>query len=267
MLPLYALSTLDREEAQAIENHLSACSECRRELDEWQATASALAYAAPANASLEPATEVRDRIIARVRAEAADAREERSNVVPISRATPRPVGSRPASASFQSIAAAVVLVGLITGLVVLWRQNRAAKAEVVQLSAQVADTRNQLDQEHKALEFFTQTGMHMTELAGTSDAPTAHAMLAVDRKTGHAMLMAHGLPQAPAGKAYQLWFIAGSHPMPGKVFQADAAGNVMMDDQLPTEALNAGTFAVTLEPQGGVAAPTGKMYLITSPHS
>ena len=102
----------------------------------------------------------------------------------------------------------------------------------------------------------------MAELAGTKEAPAAHGMLAVDSKSGHAILMAQGLPQAPAGKAYQLWFIAGTRPMPGKVFQTDAAGNAMLDDQLPAEALNAATFAVTLEPQGGVSAPTGPMYLL-----
>ena len=107
----------------------------------------------------------------------------------------------------------------------------------------------------------------MAELAGTKDAPSAHAMLAVDSKSGHAMLMAKGLPQAPAGKAYQLWFIAGTRPIPGKVFKPDPSGNAMLDDQLPAAALNAATFAVTLEPQNGVPTPTGSMYLLTPARS
>jgi len=123
--------------------------------------------------------------------------------------------------------------------------------------------RQELDREQAALEFFARPGMRMAELAGTKDAPGAHAMLAVDSKSGHAMLMAKGLPQAPAGKAYQLWFIAGMRPIPGRVFKPDAAGNVMLDDQLPAAAFNAVTFAVTLEPQNGVPAPTGSMYLLT----
>jgi anti-sigma-K factor RskA len=34
-----------------------------------------------------------------------------------------------------------------------------------------------------------------------------------------------------------------------------------MSDQLPEEARGATVFAVTLEPSGGVSAPTGAMYL------
>lgn len=255
LLSLHALSTLDREDARAVEDHLTACAECRAELNAWRATAGALACAAQ---PLEPSAQLRDRILAGVRVEAGSSKAD--NVIPISQLHSRAPRSLP---KFQAIAAAVIFLGLIAGLVVLWRQNRAAHAEAARLSAQMTETRRELDREREALEFFTRPGMRMTELEGTKDAPVAHAMLAVDGKSGHAMLMVKGLPQAPAGKAYQLWFIAGTRPMPGKVFKTDASGNAMLDDQLPADALNAATFAVTLEPQAGVASPTGPMYLLT----
>jgi len=107
----------------------------------------------------------------------------------------------------------------------------------------------------------------IAELAGTKDAPGAHAMLLFDHKTGRAILMAKGLPSAPAGKAYQLWFMSGGRPMAGKVFTTDSAGNAMSHDQVPAEALASTVFAVTLEPQGGVASPTGPMYLLSPAHS
>ncbi len=100
----------------------------------------------------------------------------------------------------------------------------------------------------------------MSKLAGTKMMPDAHAMLAYD-KNGRAVLMAKGLPPAPKGKAYQLWFIAGGKPMPGKVFRTDASGEGTLSDQIPTEALNAAVFAVTMEPESGVPAPTGAIYL------
>ena len=259
MLAAHALSSLDREDARALKDHLTACADCRAELDAWQATAGALAYTAQ---PLEPSAQLRDRILESVRAEAGKAKAE--NVIPISRAPAR--AQRPQAwlgGGFQAIAASVILLGLIAGLVVLWRQNREAKAEIARLSAQITDTRRKLDQENELLEFFAQPSTRMAELAGTKDAPTAHAMLAVDSKSGRAVLMAHGLPQAPAGMAYQLWFIAGTRPMPGKVFQTDSSGNAMLNDQLPADALKASAFAVTLEPQAGVPAPTGPMYLLT----
>ena len=255
MLPLVALSTLDREEARELEQHLAACAECRAELEDWQATTAALAHTAN---PLEPSAQVRDRILAGVRAES-----RADNVIPISSVAARATSSPSWSWKFQSIAAAVIFLGLIIGLIALWRQNHAYRTEVARLSEQMKGMSRQLDQEHQVLALLTKPGMRMAELAGTKEAPAAHGMLAVDRKSGHAVFMAQGLPQAPAGKAYQLWFIAGSKPMPGRVFKADAAGNAMMDEQLPPEALNAGTFAVTLEPQGGVRVPSGPMYLLT----
>jgi anti-sigma-K factor RskA len=257
MLPLAALSTLDGGEARVLEQHLAACAECRAEQDDWQATAVALAHTAE---PLEPSAQVRERILAAVRAEGGRSRAD--NVIPISSAA-RAASSPSWSWKFQSIAAAVIFFGLIIGLVVLWRQNRAYRTEVARLSEQMKVMSRELDQEHQVLALLTKPGIRMAELAGTEKAPAAHGMLAVDAKSGHAFFMAQGLPQAPAGKAYQLWFIAGSKPMPGRVFKTDAAGNAMMDEQLPPDALNAGTFAVTLEPQGGMRSPTGPMYLLT----
>ena len=258
MLPLAALSTLDGEEARVLEQHLAACAECRAELDDWQATAVALAHTAE---PLEPSAQVRDRILAGVRAEGGSSRAD--NVIPISSAATRAASSPSWSWRFQAIAAAVIFFGLMIGLVVLWRQNRAYRTEVARLSEQMKKMSRQLDREHQALALLTKPGIRMAELAGTKEAPAAHGMLAVDSKSGRAVFMAQGLPQAPAGKAYQLWFIAGSKPMPGRVFKTDVSGNAMMDEQLPPEALNAGTFAVTLEPQSGMRSPTGPMYLLT----
>ncbi|HEX8423325.1 MAG TPA: anti-sigma factor, partial [Pyrinomonadaceae bacterium] len=103
-------------------------------------------------------------------------------------------------------------------------------------------------------------------LSGTKVAERARARLTFDARTGRAMLMAADLPPAPTGKAYQLWFIAeGKPPMPGSVFQPDARGHAEMHETIPPEGRSdAAVFAVTLEPAGGVSAPTGEMYLKSS---
>jgi anti-sigma-K factor RskA len=124
----------------------------------------------------------------------------------------------------------------------------------------VRDAQQQLERQREAIEIVATPGTRMTELTGTSVVPGAHAMLAYDR-SGRAILLAKGLPPAPAGKAYQLWFITGGRPMPGKVFLTDASGAGTLNDQVPTEALNTAVFAITLEPESGVRAPTGAIYL------
>ena len=147
------------------------------------------------------------------------------------------------------MAAVVLFTALIVGLVVLWRENTAIKDNLAQANdfIQLAKT----------------PGAKVSELKGVDLGAGATATLAYD-KTGHAMLMAEKLPNAPRGKAYQLWFIVGKNPpMPGKTFSPDSAGKGVLKDQMPKEALDSAIFAVTLEPEGGSSAPTSPIYLRT----
>jgi anti-sigma-K factor RskA len=110
----------------------------------------------------------------------------------------------------------------------------------------------------------TAPGAQMAQLSGTNVAQQASAKLAFDPQTGRAMLFAYNLPPAPAGKAYQLWYIADlAHPVPGGVFNTDARGGAVLRDQVPAAGRRASVFAVTLEPQGGTSAPTGDKYLLS----
>jgi hypothetical protein len=271
LLAANALTALDAADARALAAHLESCADCGSEANEWEKTAALLALD---SGPLEPSLLVRNQILARVRAESraqSFTGDQVERLVPpqITEVDPKVVPfERPqrdawaSLRSFGAIAAALVFVALISSLMALWQQNRSTRNELARLSTEMRQTQAQLDHERAVVELLTSPNSHMAKLTGTNLAPGAHAMLAYD-KSGHAMLMARGLPAAPKGMAYQLWFIAGARPMPGKVFQTDAAGNAMLDDQLPAEALNAATFAVTLERQAGAAAPTGPMYLLT----
>ena len=231
MLPAHALSALDASEAQALNEHLAECAECRQDLANWEKTASALALDAK---PMEPSPEVRQRIMNAVRA------EKDGRVVPF--ASPR----RNVWTSFGSlgaIAAIILFVALIIGIVVLWQQNRA------------------LRQENQLARLLAEPGSRLTELKGTPQATGAVAKLAYD-KNGRALLVANGLPPAPQGKEYQLWYIVGRNPpVPGKTFAPDNVGRGTLDDQVPKQALDSAVFAITLEPAGGSQAPTSPIYL------
>lgn len=237
MLPAHALSALDASEAQALNEHLAECAECRQELAHWENTAAALALSAP---RMEPSPAVRERIMNAVRAEKDASADQNARIIPF--ASPR----RSVWTSFGSlgaIAAVILFVGLIVGIVVLWKQNRRLK------------------EEHRLVQLLTEPGSRLAELKGTPQASGAFAKLAYD-KNGRAVLLANGLPPAPQGKEYQLWFIVGSNPpVPGKTFAPDNAGHGTLNDQVPKQALDSAVFAITLEPAGGVKAPTGAIYL------
>ncbi len=69
-------------------------------------------------------------------------------------------------------------------------------------------------------------------------------------------------PATPAGKAYELWAIPpGGSPIPAGVFTVDAKGAASLRVSPVAAGSDVETFAVTLEPDSGVPAPTGAMYL------
>ncbi len=231
MLSAHALSALDASEAQALNEHLAGCAECRQDLANWEKTASALAREAK---PMEPSPEVRQRIMNAVR------QEKDGRVVPFTSAR-RNVWT--SFGSLGAIAAIVLFVALIAGIVVLWQQNR------------------RLEKDNEIVKLLTEPGSRLTELKGTAQAANATAKLAYD-KNGRALLLANGLPPAPQGKEYQLWYIVGSNPpLPGKTFAPDDAGRGTLRDQVPQQARESAVFAVTLEPVGGSSAPTSPIYL------
>ncbi len=261
MLSAHALAALDHEAEHSLNLHLSQCATCREELDRWNAAAAALALAAnPA----EPSPMVRELILDQIRAEAQNAQPESTSkvvggpqVLPFKR-PPRNVWQ--SIGSLGAIAAAVIFASLLVSLIILWKQNREAHAELTKLSNETKTLQEDLARKDRALQMLSAPGTRMAELSATNMAPGASAKLAFD-KNGHAMLMAKGLPAAPSGKAYQLWYIVGNRPMPGKVFTPDSTGNGVLEDQMPTVAMNSAVFAITLEPASGMPTPTGAIYL------
>jgi anti-sigma-K factor RskA len=239
MIPARALSALDAAEERALNEHLENCSECREELEQWQATAATLAVTVD---PLEPSPQVRERILSEVRKETAT-----TEVIPF-RSTSRNIWR--SFGTLGAMAAVVVVTALIVSLIVLWRQYQAIQQN--------------LGEAYEFVELVRTPGAAVIELKGTNAAAGATAKVAYD-KTGHAMLLADKLPDVPKGKAYQLWFIVGNNPpMPGKTFSPDETGNGMLKDQMPKEALTSPVFAVTLEPEHGSTSPTSPMYLSSS---
>ena len=97
---------------------------------------------------------------------------------------------------------------------------------------------------------------------GRHSAQKARGTFVFDQQTGSAMLMTDALPAAPAGMAYELWFIPKDHlPMAGRVFSVDASGRATVTDLMPPEAREKAVIAITLEPKHGSAQPTGAIYL------
>jgi anti-sigma-K factor RskA len=264
MLASHALSALDVADRRVVEEHLTTCLSCRGELEVWRSTAAALTFA---GSDAEPSLGVRERILAQIETERRHLKEpagttgtEPAKVIPFSATAPRNIWA--SAGSLGAIAAAVAVLALLISVMALWRENRARQNEIARLTSEIKASQQRLEREREIIALLTQPGARMAELAGTNVARDAHAMIAYD-KTGRAMLLASGLPAAPTGKAYQLWFIVGNQKLPGRMFTTDSTGNGDLRDQIPAAALGGGVFAVTLEPAGGVKSPTGDIFLLS----
>lgn len=274
LLAAKALTALDADDARALSAHLESCVDCLSEMNQFENAAASLALD---TRPLEPSEKVRERILASVRAESLAAnhvasadsisqQQNERNLLPFTR-PPRNARARLGSfgsfGPFASIAATLVFVALIIALISMWQKNRNMQNELARLTAAMNEVNALVHRQRAMGELLTSPDSHMAKLKGTNVAPSAHAMLAYD-KNGHAMLMTKGLPTAPEGMAYQLWFIKDNKKMPGKVFTTDASGDGTMEDQIPYAAREAAVFAITLEPKAGVQVPTGSIYLLGS---
>lgn len=175
--------------------------------------------------------------------------------------------SRPAL-MFGYLAASLAIAALSIWLAVLWQRNNQLQADVARLSVQLEEARSQLGETTLEMarvrgeaEMLSAPDSQVTVLTGTEVASDARARLTFNETTGEAILVAAKLPPPPAGKAYQLWYIADGRPLPGSVFTTDASGRGQLRGMIPPEGRRAALFAVTLEPAGGGLAPSGEMYL------
>jgi anti-sigma-K factor RskA len=294
LLALEAVGALEEGERARLEEHLPDCAECREELREMADAAASLVYTV---APTQPSPELRANIFQRVRAvDPSEVFVDPSEVAaaPTSAVDPseargrggRSRGDGPNARAllggfslwqlltgrpalgFGAAAAALALVLLGATTLTLWGRNQTLSAEVARLYDRLRSTESELAGQREQLasarvvgDLLASPGVRVAELAGKEPAPGARAMLAYDRSTGRAVIMASGLPPCPAGHAYQLWLIAGKTPLPGGTFKADSEGRAQMTDRLPPD-VGLPTFAVTLEREGGVSAPEGSVYLV-----
>lgn len=152
--------------------------------------------------------------------------------------------------------------GLQAEVARLSSRNNELQVELGRVGARAAELQTEIARQREVEGLLTAPDTRSVTLAGTKVAPAARAKLIYDPRNQSVALFAYDLPTVPAGKAYQLWFIAGSKPISAGVFTTDAAGRAVLRGQVPASGRKASTFAVTLEPASGSSGPTGDKYLL-----
>jgi hypothetical protein len=150
----------------------------------------------------------------------------------------------------------------LAAIVVGWSMSATYEKRLDTLARAADQLKAELRSQQAILAILRDPATQVVALAGLPPAPSARARMLWQARAG-GIFVAAGLPAPPPGKTYQLWAIAGSNaPVSAGVFSVDAGGTGSLSvPPLPgVTAVNA--FAVTLEPAGGLPAPSGEMYLL-----
>ena len=252
LAPAYVLGALASDERRAFESHLAECERCASEVRSLSRVTAGLDHSV---LQVTPRAALRDRVLLAV-----GARDVRTNE-PKPRAT-WVMGNWLAYAACVALATAAGLYAMNLRARV---DSLEARLEVAQLRLVAAD-RAMVDARRVAFE--TQSAMAVlaasdltrVDLQGAPAAPQAVGRALWSRQSGM-VFAANNLPPLPAGKIYQVWLVAGGPPVSAGLVAPDEDGRGVGIFRTPVDVAGPVTVAVTIEPEGGVPAPTGAFYL------
>jgi anti-sigma-K factor RskA len=251
----YVLGSLDREERAAFETHLAGCDDCALEVRELRRVADALAQAAPQRT---PRPELRRRVL--------DSYGRNSSLPEVS--------SQRTSGTMRWLplaATIVVAVGLGGYAFSLQERIRELEGRLQQAISQasaaesaVTEARRVSGELQSAMGVLAAPDLVRIDLMGQAAAPQASARALWSRARGM-VFTSSNLPALPAGRVYQVWVVTAQAPISAGLLTPDPDGTGLAFFSTPPDIPAPAAVAVTIEPAGGVPAPTGGMYLVGKP--
>jgi anti-sigma-K factor RskA len=252
----YAFDTLDASERREFEAHLHTCAECQRDVQDASRLAEGLGQL-PERVPLPSG--LRDRVL---RAATAEPGDHRSGL-------PRAPARTRALTMWLALAASLVAV-IAAGMA--WMEHRQAAASLAELARdrqQVTETQQALAraladavETRRVMDIVTAADATRVDLAGQAAAPQAAGRVFWSASRG-LFFTASSLPALPQDRIYQLWYVTAGAPVSAALLSPDTSGRVTIT-RPPAVPGRPKAFALTIEPAGGVPAPTGAMYLLGS---
>jgi anti-sigma-K factor RskA len=225
----YVLDALDPEDRASFEAHLSECDECGEEVRALRGVSGALARSVP---QLTPRPELRERVLASF--------PGTSSGEPVQRDTR-------ATSAFRIWLPLAAMLALTAGIGVY----------AIRLQGRVAELQS-------AMGVLAAPDLVSIDLSGQAPAPDASARALWSRTRGM-VFTASNLPPLPAGRVYQVWVVTAQAPISAGLLTPDPGGAGQTFFSTPPDIPPPAAVAVSIEPAGGVPAPTGQLYLVGKP--
>ena len=133
--------------------------------------------------------------------------------------------------------------------------------DVVEAHSQVAALRQQLETSGRSVQAALAPDSRIIHLAPLGALPNASAAIAESPLKSEAVLLVSGLPPAPAGETYELWWI-GPHgeAIKAATFSLDPDGAAIASATTPPAAAHVVAGEITLQPSQSADKPDGTIY-------
>jgi hypothetical protein len=244
---LQALGSPFGDESAEFFAHLGeGCATCEQLVVELREASAALAVEAPVR---RPRPEVKQRLLASLGPSR----------------LPAPAVSGRAVRALAGLAAALVLFFLAADDLKLRRQREELQSQQAQLSEHLETARRDLARKDLRVRVLESDDVQVLFLGGQGPQPHARARVFWSEKAKRGILVAGNLAPLDPDKQYELWVFAQGKPVPAGVFDVDPAGRAVFESPDLSAIASAQNFAVTIEPRGGVPAPTGAIVLVGKP--
>ncbi len=251
ILELHATGLCSQLESEQVYAWAAAFPEVRAELDAIERTMESYAMLH----AVEPAKQVRDSVLREAQAKIGNDRKtftESTKVVGI--------------APFWKYAAAASIILLLGSAIlnyVYYNKYEQAQASYQQSQQELLAVNDRLSNLDEDMSVVRNKYSQPVSLEGLPAAPDAAAKVFWMKNTGEVYIDPSNLPDAPAGKQYQLWGIVDGKPVDGgMIITTDKANKYEIQKMKSFGNVKVQAFAVTLETAGGNPTPKGEMYVL-----
>jgi len=265
---LYVLGALVGEERARFERHMAECEVCLAEVRTLGGVADVLPFSVP---QVPAPPELRARVLAAARTARPPllVRDHTAVRAPASPAV-RPHSRGTVWAGWFAAAASLAMAAGLGGYAAtLQVRLRDVQQRLGQAMSRLQESEQRLDAANRDatvvrmnLALVTSADVVDLRLAGQPPARQASGRAFVSRSRG-VLLAASNLPALPANRVYQVWFLTPGAPVSGGLLRPDDQGNATVTFPVAADTPAFAGLAVSLEPEGGVPAPTGAIYLAT----
>jgi len=255
ILELYVLGEASHAERLDVEAMAKEHPAIRAELDEIEKSMELFA----GEHEIDPAPELRDRILNSLLTNLADDRTFRTKAEPVAEAKVVTMAPPAANTSFYKYAFAACLALLIVSSLAifnLYNKLEKSNTQILALSAQTSQLSKTVGYKDEQLKVFRDTAYRVFNLQGAGKTPDASLSVAWSPVQKKVVIDLKGMkmPETDAEHQYQLWAIVAGKPVSLGVFDSKKDSAEVMKVMSSVDKPQA--FAVTLEKRGGVPSPT-----------